>query len=153
MQIGTQRLFLLVLLALTAMVPIYAPSAASADGFGIGNPCHYSLPGAIQAPKAYFTTIPGTPYTPPTDEFTDSENPPIDSFSATANWGDGATSPAAVRTPTGCSGYEAYAPAHTYLAPGTYSFSYTIHDARTGIDHTVGSETFYGGCPVARRSL
>ena len=118
------------------------PTGAAADGFEKAPPCTYSAPGAISPPPVYFTTVPGTPYVPHAREFTDSEPEPEGNFSATANWGDGTASPASVRVPPGgC--YEVSASSHTYLSPGTYSFSYTVHDAHTGLDHTVGPELFY----------
>ncbi len=119
----------------------YTASAATADGFGQGQPCSYYLPGAILAPKVNFTTVPGNPFVPHADEFTDSEKEPLSDFSASANWGDGTTSPASVGGEVGC--YKVQGPSHTYVTPGTYTFSYTVRDAHTGLEHTVGSEPFY----------
>ncbi len=139
------RAILPAIIALAAQVAIgCAPASASADGFERGLPCRYTGSGGISPPKVYFTTVPGRAYTPPVGRFTDSEHQPAGNFSATVNWGDGTTSPGAVKVEESCSGvYEASAPSHTYSTPGTYSFSYTIHDASTGLDHSVGVETFY----------
>lgn len=73
-------------------------------------------------------------------EFTDTEKEPASNFSVTANWGDGTSSPATV-SGEGC--YEVSAPSHTYATPATYSFTETVHDAKTGLEHTVGGEEFY----------
>jgi hypothetical protein len=116
-----------------------APGAAWADGFEKGLPCSYAGPGAIPATTGSVTTVPGHPYTPPVHEFTDAEKEPSSNFTVTANWGDGTSSPASV-SGEGC--YQVSAPAHTYTKPGSYSFSETVHDAHTGLEHTVGSEQF-----------
>ncbi len=113
-------------------------SAATADGFGQGQPCSYVLPGSTVPPKVTFTTVPGSPFIPPADEFTDTEKEPLSDFSASANWGDGTTSPANVGGEVGC--YKVQGPSHTYMTPGTYTFSYTVRDAHTGLEHTVGGE-------------
>lgn len=134
---------MLVILALAAQLAIaVVPVSASGDGFGKGAPCRMYAMAALVAPRVDFTTVAGRPYTPPMGEFTDSEEPPAGNFSATANWGDGTTSPGSVKLQEGCNtAYEASAPSHTYSTPGTYSFSYTIHDASTGLDHIVDRGT------------
>jgi PKD repeat protein len=137
------RTAVIVTLAVAAQVAIdVAPISASADGFGKGLPCRMYASAALVAPTVDFTAVAGRPYTPPMGEFTDGETWPAGNFSATANWGDGATSPGSVRLQEGCkTTYEASAPSHIYSTPGTYSFSYTIHDASTGLDHIVDRGT------------
>ncbi len=121
------------------------PATSAADGFEQGVRCGaYIAPGAIKPPNVYPTLVPGTPYNPGTSLFTDSESEPASNFSATANWGDATTSPATVQEVEGCpEEYKVSAPSHTYLATGTYSFSYAVHDAHTGLEHTIGSEPFH----------
>jgi hypothetical protein len=114
--------------------------AAAADGFG--GPCASIAPGAMLPPPVYFTTATAAPYVPRGVEFTDTETLPLSNFSATAHWGDETTTAATVgKKSSGC--FEATAPSHTYASPGAYSFSYTVHDAHTGLDHTIGAEQFY----------
>jgi hypothetical protein len=121
-----------------------APATSAADGFEQGQLCVYAGPGAILAPKVYPMLVPGTPYTPHTVVFTDSEKEPASDFSVTVNWGDGATSPATVQEVEGCPDeYEVSAPSHTYLAPGTYSVFYTVHDVHTSLEHVIDAEPFY----------
>ncbi len=125
---------------LAAMIVVagWIPAIAGAEGFG--GPCTGILPGAILPLPVYFNATTGSPYTPDNAEFTDSEPLPLSSFSATANWGDGTTTPAVI-SPEGC--HQVTAPSHVYTHSGAYSFSYTVHDAHTGLDHEIGAETIY----------
>lgn len=126
--------------ALTAIAAAagWMPTFAGAEGFG--SPCFSISPGAILPLPAYFNTTTGSPYTPHIVEFTDSGPLPQSNFSAFANWGDGTTTPATVSS-TGC--FEVTAPGHVYAHSGAYPFSYTVHDAHTGLDHEIGAETVY----------
>jgi hypothetical protein len=125
---------------LTAMIVAggWIPAIARAEGFG--GPCTGTLPGAILPLPVNFNATTGSLYTPDKAEFTDSEPLPLSNFSATANWGDGTTTAAAI-SPEGC--HQVTAPGHAYTHSGAYSFSYTVHDAYTGLDHEIGAETIY----------
>ena len=125
---------------LTAIVVAvgWIPAIARAEGFG--GPCTGTLPGAILPLPVHFNATTGSPYTPNKAEFTDSEPLPLSNFSATANWGDGTTTPAVI-SPGGC--HVVTAADHTYAHSGAYPFSYTVHDAHTGLDHEIGTETIY----------
>jgi hypothetical protein len=125
---------------LTAMAVVagWMPATAVAEGFG--GPCTFIGPGAILPLPVYFNATTGSPYTPHMAEFTDSESLSPSNFSATANWGDGTTTPAEISHEE-C--YQVTAPAHAYAHSGAYSFSYTVHDAHTGLEHTIGAETIY----------
>ena len=126
--------------ALTAMAIAagWMPTVAVAEGFG--GPCTSIAPGAILPLPVHFNATTGSPYTPSKAEFTDSESLPLSDFSATANWGDGTMTPAVI-SPEGC--HQVTAPAHVYTHSGAYLFSYTVHDAQTGLDHEIGAETIY----------
>jgi hypothetical protein len=126
------------LLAAMTIIVGWIPTMARAEGFG--GPCTSIAPGAILPQPVYFNTTTGSRYIPGKAEFTDSEALPLSDFSATANWGDGTTTPAAISL-AGC--YVVTAPAHVYTHSGAYPFSYTIHDAHTGLDHEIGTETVY----------
>lgn len=127
-------------LTATTVAAGWLPAVAGAEGFG-GLPCHYFAPGAMIAESAHFNTTTGSPYTPPPAEFTDSEHPPLSNLSATANWGDGTTTPATISSEEECP--QASASSHVYIHSGAYPFSYTIHDAHTGLDHVIGASTVY----------
>jgi hypothetical protein len=119
------------------------PTIARADGFGGG--CTGTAPGAQLPTPTHFNATTGSPYTPKKAEFTDSESLPPTNFSATANWGDGTTTPATI-SPEAC--HQVTAPSHAYAHSGEYHFSYTVHDAYTGLDHEIGTETvFIWGTP------
>jgi hypothetical protein len=146
MRIQARAATLATVIAATQLVIAGAPASSAAEWIERPTNCRRSGngPGAIVPPKAYPTTVPGRPYVPETAEFADTEKESASNFSATANWGDGTTSLAAVNgeeSERGC--YQVSAPSHTYLTPGTYSFSYAVHDAHTGLEHTIGSELFY----------
>jgi hypothetical protein len=94
----------------------------------------------VLPPPVYFNATTGSPFTPGKAEFSDSEPLPLSNFSATANWGDGTTTLAAIN-PENC--YQVTAPAHVYTHSGAYRFSYTVHDEQTGLDHELGAETIY----------
>ncbi len=125
---------------LTAVVVAagWIPAIARAEGFG--GPCTGIAPGAILPLPVHFNATTGSTYTPDKAEFTDSEPLPLINYGATANWGDGTTTPAVI-SPEGC--HQVTAPSHAYTHSGAYSFSYTIHDAHTGLDHEIGAETIY----------
>jgi hypothetical protein len=125
---------------LTAMVVAagWIPAIVRAEGFG--GPCTGIAPGAILPLPVHFNATTGSPYTPNKAEFTDSEPLPLSNFSATANWGDGTTTPAVI-SPEGC--HLVTVPGHAYTHSGAYPFSYTVHDAHTGLDHEIGAETIY----------
>lgn len=126
--------------ALTAIAVAagWMPTIAGADGFG--DPCGSISPGAILPLPVHFNATTGSPYTPRMAEFTDSEPLPLSNFGATANWGDGTTTPATIG-PEGC--HQVTAPGHVYAHSGAYPFSYTVHDTHTGLDHEIGAETVY----------
>jgi hypothetical protein len=131
----------LAIVAFTAQGVIgYAPTTAQAAGFG--GQCSSIGPGAILAPPVYFNAITGSPFTPSSGEFADVEPPPLSAFTATANWGDGTTTPASISSGSGLC-HEATAPSHVYSHSGAYPFSYTVHDASTGLDHVIGAKTVY----------
>jgi hypothetical protein len=125
-------------LAAMAVTAGWMPTIAGAEGFG--GPCSSISPGAILPLPVYFNATTGSPYTPHMAEFTDSEPLPPSNFSATANWGDGTTTSATI-SPEGCR--EVTAPGHVYTHSGAFPFSYTVHDAHTGLDHEIGAETIY----------
>jgi hypothetical protein len=136
---GPTHAAVLVIVALTAQGALgYSPTAAQAEGFG--GPCGFTGPGAILPPPVHFNTTTGSPFTPPKAEFTDSEPLPPSNFTATATWGDGTTTLASIGS-AGC--HEVTAPSHAYAHSGAYRFSYTVHDAHTGLDHTAGAEAVY----------
>jgi hypothetical protein len=121
-----------------AIVAGSRPAIVRAEGFG--GPCSVIAPSAILPLPVHFNATTGSLYTPSKAEFTDSEPLPLSSFSATANWGDGTTTPAVISA-EGC--HQVTAPAHVYTHSGAYPFSYTVHDAQTGLDHEIGAETIY----------
>lgn len=125
-------------LAFVAIAAGLTAPAAGADGFG--GPCSYIAPGAILPLPVHFNATTGSPFTPLKAEFTDSDSLPPSNFSATANWGDGQTTAATI-SPESC--HQVTAPSHVYTHSGAYQFTYTIHDAHTGLDHEIGDETVY----------
>ncbi len=129
---------MLVVMALATLAAGSISATANAQGFG--GPCSFILPGAILPLPVHFNATTGSPFTPGKAEFSDSEPLPPSNFSATANWGDGTTTPATI-SPEGC--YEVTAPAHLYTHSGAFPFFYTVHDAQTGLDHELGAETIY----------
>ncbi len=133
MGVQTYVLAVVVALAIGTM-----PASATAEGFG--GPCTEILPGAILPLPVHFDATTGSVYTPNEAEFSDSEPLPLSNFSATADWGDGTTTPAVI-SPGGC--HLVTAPGHAYTHSGAYPFSYKIHDAHTGLDHEIGAETIY----------
>lgn len=133
------RAAVLAIVALAAQAALgYSPTPAQAEEFG--GPCTSLLPGAILPLPVHFNATTGSPLTPQKAEFTDSEPLPLSDFTATANWGDGTTTPASISS-ADC--HEVTASSHTYTHSGAYQFSYTVHDAHTGLDHTIGAETVY----------
>jgi hypothetical protein len=138
MRIPTKTTMLVVAALAAQGTLVYSHATARAEEFG--GPCTFLLPGAILPLPVYFNTTTGSPFTPPKAEFTDPE--PVSDFSATANWGDGTTTPASISSGSGLC-HEVTAPSHAYAHSGAYPFSYTVHDAHTGLDHTIGAETVY----------
>ena len=125
-------------IAVMALVAAWMPGIARAEGFG--GPCTWIEPGAILPLPVHFNTTTGSLFTPQKAEFTDSEPLPLSNFTATANWGDETTTPASI-SPEGC--HVVTALGHAYSHSGAYPFSYTVHDAQTGLDHEIGAETVY----------
>jgi hypothetical protein len=125
-----------ILLAQGALVVL--PEAASAEWTESSRPCDvgsnailvtqpFLIAGELsRAPEGYFTygEEPG-------------KEPPVSDFTALANWGDGATSLASVEPGSVGDCYVVTAPEHTYANAGTYQFSYTVHDGKTGLEHTL----------------
>lgn len=134
MRVGVQTC----VLAVVALAIGSLPAIATAEGFG--GPCSWTLPGAILPLPVHFNATTGSVYTPDKAEFSDSEPLPPSNFSAAADWGDGTTTPAMI-SPGGCD--LVTAPGHVYTHSGAYQFSYTVHDAHTGLDHEIGAETIY----------
>lgn len=138
MRIG--RTAQLTIAALTGAIALVAmPGAAQAEWTAASTPCDVA-PGAIFPLPVPFFEI-EEPAQPPAGYFTygadPSEAPPVSQFTAVANWGDGTTSPVTVEDGSVGDCYVVPAPTHTYTSTGTYQFSYTIHDDKTGLDHTL----------------
>jgi hypothetical protein len=101
-----------------------------------------TAPGAI-FPQPLTNYEVGTAFIPPRTTFAydvpHDEIPPASNFTAIANWGDGTAAPATVESAgiQGC--FIVSASSHTYTSPGTDSFSYTVHDSKTGLDHGLGA--------------
>lgn len=132
------------LISCIAGLGLAAPAVGDSFGQGtcpIAPGSSYIAPGAILPPPVHFTAFADESLTPSPYEFADTEREAASNFSATANWGDGSTSPAPVTGEGGC--YTILAPTHTYGTPATYSFSLTLHDARTGLDHVVDERPLY----------
>jgi hypothetical protein len=124
----------------------FLPGAASAE-LSEDNMCGVA-PGAIFGQRVHTREV-GVPFTPPPATFIDTEILPPSNFIAIANWGDGTTAPATL-DPVLDRCYQVSGPSHTYANPGTYSFSYTVHDVKTGLDHTLGAEQFQAYSDVPR---
>jgi hypothetical protein len=118
------------------------PDVASAEWTEAGRPCNVA-PWAILPQPAYWFSEVGEPGVPPTGYFTYGETPeeapPTSNFTASANWGDGTTSPATVGGSSVGDCYGVSTPSHTYTSTGAYPFSYTVHDMKTGLDHMLGA--------------
>jgi len=86
---------------------------------------------SVPAPDGYFTY--GVPQS--------SEALPASDFTATVSWEGGITAPARVESAKAgddeC--YTVSAPDHIYANAGTYPFSYTIHELKTGLDHRLAA--------------
>lgn len=119
------------------------PQAASAEWTEADVPCNVE-PGALLPQRVWYEL--GELAKPKPGYFTygavfPSEGPPTSEFTAVANWGDGATSPATVGgASSGGDCYAVSAPGHIYANTGTFPFSYTVHDAKTGLNHALGAE-------------
>ncbi len=132
---------LIILFAACELIALCAPGSAAAEAFEAGPHCFVLKPGAFIPPPSDFTAAVGMAVTPQAVEFTDSERLPAGDFTATANWGDGTETPASV-SDEGC--YKVTTTStHVYTVPGAYPFTYTVHDAHTGLSHTVGARTLY----------
>lgn len=117
------------------------PTAAVAESVEVTH-CDAG-PGAIYPQRVYENVTVGNPFTPREVEVADSESAPEGSLTATANWGDG-TSTAAEMKPGSMGGcFILSTSAHTYANPGPVTFSYTIHNSHTGVDHQTDEEKLY----------
>jgi len=136
-------MMLLITLLLGQSAIVVLPEIASAEWTEESRPCDVG-PGAI-LPQPVLRFRVGEPALPPTGYFTyDRPSPPPPSdFTAIANWGDGTTSPAAVEELGVSDCYGVSAPGHTYANTGAYPFSYTVHDSKTGLDHTLGATNLH----------
>ncbi|MGH2853532.1 MAG: hypothetical protein ACRDLF_04985 [Solirubrobacteraceae bacterium] len=131
---------LTICLLMTQCAIMGVPEVASAEWHAASRPCDV-LPGALLPQPVYWFPV-GEPAMAPTGYFTDGGpggTPPASDFTATAVWGDGATSPAAIEQGgvNGC--YRVLAPEHRYESVGAFSFDYDVHDAQTGLDHTLAA--------------
>lgn len=99
-------------------------------------------PGAI-TPAPIHETLVGEPFPSGSGEAVFNgkaeEAPPASDFTATVNWGDGATTAATVGEPNGPGCYIFSTPAHTYTVAGSYTRFYTLHDTSSGEEFTFGS--------------
>ena len=137
---GSMVLAICLLMGQSAIVAL--PDVASAEWTEAGRPCNVA-PWAILPQPAYWFSEVGEPGVPPTGYFTygeaPEEAPPTSNFTATANWGDGTTSPATVGGSSVGDCYAVSTPSHTYTSTGIYPFFYTVHDIKAGLDHTLGA--------------
>jgi hypothetical protein len=132
-------MILAICLLLGQSMIVALPEVASA-AWKESRPCDVG-PAAIFPQSPWFQV--GEPAVSPMGYFTygetPSEAPPSNNFTAIANWGDGTTSPATVAGLSVGDCYGVSAPSHPYSSAGTYPFSYTVHDAKTGLDHMLGA--------------
>lgn len=117
------------------------PEVAAAEWTEDSRPCDVA-PWAI-LPQSILSWEVGEPVVPTTGYFTygetPEEGPPASDFTATADWGDGTTVTATVEAGSVGDCYAVSVPTHAYTSVGTYPFSYTVHDIKTGLDHTLGA--------------
>jgi hypothetical protein len=134
-------------LALTICLPslilplVTSAGRASAEWKAESWPCNVAPSALLPLPVQWFTV--GEPAEPPTGYFTygaePSQAPPPSNFTATADWGDGTISPADVEATSVGDCYSVSTAGHPYSAVGTYTFSYTVHDIETGLDHVLAT--------------
>jgi hypothetical protein len=117
------------------------PEVASAEWTEVNRPCDVGPLAILPQPQLLFQV--GEAVVPQQWYFTYGEPvaaaPPVSNFTAIANWGDGTTSPATVEAGSVSDCYVVSALGHTYTNAGTYRFSYTVHDNKTGLDHVLGA--------------
>lgn len=115
------------------------PEVAAAEWTEDTRPCDVAPWATLPAPQLWFQVQ--EPAMPPTGYFTydETEAPPLSDFTATADWGDGTTVTATVEAGSVGDCYAVSVPTHAYTSVGTYPFSYTVHDIKTGLDHTLGA--------------
>jgi hypothetical protein len=123
---------------LLALVGVASASVRAASAYEFGRPCSWVGAQAILPQPTYFSATTGAPYTPPKAGFT--TEAPLSDLTASAQWGDGSTTPANLAS-TGCDTVSAES--HVYTHSGAYPFSYVVHDASTGIDHTIQAGTAF----------
>jgi PKD repeat protein len=137
------RICVLVVLGALAMFS----EAASAE-WAEDNTCATGPNAIFPQPVSAFEG--GAPWIPSTARFTYNapyKTPRLSAFTALANFGDGTSTPATLaEVSSDC--YEASAPNHTYASPGTYSFSYTVHDSTTQLDHALGARSIHMWNPI-----
>ncbi|HTA33037.1 MAG TPA: hypothetical protein VK721_06390 [Solirubrobacteraceae bacterium] len=113
------------------------PGVASAEWTEVSWPCDVAM-GAVFPQPVLWNEL-GSPVVAPVGYFAYGEPasgaPSASDFTATVDWGDGTTAPAQVEAGGVENCYVVSAPSHAYAATGTYPFSYTIHDLKTGLDH------------------
>jgi hypothetical protein len=121
------------------------PEVASAEWTEVSRPCGVGPSAIIPQPQLSFEV--GEAVVSQPWYFTYGESvavaPPVGNFTAIANWGDGTTSPATVEVGSVSGCYVVSALDHTYTNAGTYPFSYTVHDNKTGLDHVLGALELY----------
>jgi hypothetical protein len=107
-------------------------------------PCG-SAPWAISPAPLYWTAQAGQPAAAPEGffGFPYEEHRSADEFTATASWGDGTTTAATVGISPILSCYIVSAARHTYASVGSYPFSYTVTDTKTGVTHTLAAKTLH----------
>jgi len=129
-----------------------SPEAASAEWTESERPCNVAPGAVLPQPVRAFEV--GEPVVPTTGYFTYGQTPeaapPSIDFTSTANWGDGTTSQATVEASSVGDCYGVTAPSHAYAGAGTYTFSYTVHDLKTGLDHTLGAVQLHISSTVPR---
>lgn len=120
-------------------------SIASAEWMEDASPCDVG-PGALMPQPVRWFEV-GADVDVPIGSFSDSEptaeEPPPSDFTASAKWGDGEVTPAVVTRGSVSNCMHVSTSTHSYRTPGSYPFSYTVHDARTGLDHTLAATEFH----------
>ena len=126
-------------------VIVSLPEVASAEWKEDSWPCDVAPGAALSAPVGWYLV--GEQVTPPAASFSDEESseksPPVSAFTATANWGDGTTSPATVVAGGVKACYHVSALGHAYASTGAYPFSFTVHDNETDLEHPLGATEFH----------
>ena len=141
MRIRSQLMALAMCLLVGQSTIALLPEVAAAEWTEDSRPCDVA-PWAI-LPQPVLSWEVGEPVAPTTGYFTygetPEEGPPASDFTATADWGDGTTVTATVEAGSVGDCYAVSVPTHAYTSVGTYPFSYTVHDIKTGLDHTLGA--------------